>query len=145
MKSVVIVSCAILLALFSAHVSDAKIWDWGCDWAIDALDSEQWDVEQAYNNYKQASSDLESAALNLESAESEVARKRRSFEWCTPSQYNDCEFERRQLNSAIDDYNSALEDYQSVYGDYESALQELNTEIEEFGDAVDELASSCLD
>jgi len=79
-----------VVILLQCHVGTAlaTAWDYGCESAISTLTSEQQEVEFAH-------SDLESAKSEMESARS-------TYNLCTPSRYDDCDFERMTLSHSRD-------------------------------------------
>lgn len=92
----------------------ATVWDYGCDSAIRALQNEQQDVESAHSDFESAKSELESA--------------RSMYNLCTPSLYDDCEFQRMTVNNAIRQYNDALDALRSHLSDFEYAVGRFNRE-----------------
>ena len=118
MKRYIMRMCCLFLGLlfvFSSNLN-AEIWDYDCERAIKKLRDAQQEVASAYD-------DLESTKSNLEYA-------RIQYNYCTPSEWNDCEYERDQLNYAIDRYNEALEN--------------LNYSIDEFYACIQRLSRTCL-
>ena len=92
----------------------ATVWDYGCESAIRALTNEQQEVESAHSNFESAKSEMESA--------------RSMYNFCTPSRYDDCEFQRLTVNNAIQEYNDALNTLRSQLSDFEYAVGKFNRE-----------------
>ena len=92
----------------------AIVWDYGCESAIRALTNEQQEVESARSNFESAKSEMESA--------------RSMYNFCTPSRYDDCEFQRLTVNNAIQEYNDALNTLRSQLSDFEYAVGKFNRE-----------------
>src|SRR5437879_2277086 len=98
-----------LVAFLSAGTVMAAVWDYDCERAIKHLKNAQEGVASSHSEWESAKSELESA--------------KSFYRICTPSRYADCEFERSQVNYAIDRYNLALSELQSKIGDFNSFVR----------------------
>lgn len=83
----------------------ASVWDYGCESAIRNLRNEQQEVESAHNDFESAKSEMESAKA--------------MYNLCSPSRYDDCEFQRMTTNTAIQQYNYTLETLRDQLRDFE--------------------------
>lgn len=129
----------------AAAVCSGEIWSSGCEYSISDLEFSQQQVADEYEEYVAAVDELEHAGARLETAKQEVDDWQFQYDLCKPSTYDDCEWERLNLNYAIDEYNSALSLYNSAYDTYESELDDLNSEIRSFSSYVDDFTASCLE
>lgn len=105
---------AVIVLQCSGDTALATVWDYGCEGAIRALKSEQQEVESAHSNFESAKNEMESA--------------RSMYNLCTPSRYDDCEFQRMTVNNAIHEYNDALDTLRSQLSDFEYAVGKFNRE-----------------
>ncbi len=112
----VTISFVFVLALFLVESAVAAIWDFECEHAILQLQGAQQEAESAHNELDSAKSELESA--------------RTMYSFCTPTRYSACDFERMQVNFAVDTYNTALADFKA--------------KIREFNDHMPLFSISCL-
>ncbi len=94
-----VVSCLLILLILS-HEVHAEVWDWHCESAIGKL--------------KDAQEDISSAKEDIDSAKF-------TYQLCTPSRYDNCEFERLSLDNAIDEYNSAIDDFESALSSFKNS------------------------
>ena len=92
-------------------VSIATVWGYGCEGSIRALKNAQQDVESAHSSF--------------ESAKSEVEFAKSMYNLCTPTRYDGCEFQRMNLNNAVQEHNDALAALKSRLTDFEYAVRNL--------------------
>ena len=108
MKKLSSIVLTVMILHCNGRMALAAVWDSGCEGSIGNLRDEQQEVESAHNDFESAKTEMEFA--------------RSMYALCSPSLYDDCEFQRMNVNIAVQEYNNTLETLRSQLSDFEYAL-----------------------